>query len=139
MLIQSNEFVALNITDIWCHVFGIQWQNEWIASLVFETNFFEGEKYTPDVPSDITDWLEFITPDPVAPAAWSPAPPATITSFLNPISLANFLSTKDVLCDPSTNFGICSSDKYVKSNRVFDQRLSFTFNHKVPDASDISV
>ena len=77
--------MALSITDIWCQVSGKQWQKECTALLVFEENLEVGEKYTPEVPSEITDWDEFITPDPVAPAAWSPAPPTIITLFYGSI------------------------------------------------------
>ena len=43
LLIQSKQFVALSITDMWCQVPGKQWQKEWTAWLAFETKFSIGE------------------------------------------------------------------------------------------------
>ena len=87
----------------------------------------------------MTDWFAFITPEPAAPAAWSPAPPDIITLFLKPIFFANFLLTYVDTSEPSTKFGILSIDNEVNSKSLLDQFLFFTLNHSVPDASDISV
>ncbi len=93
-------------------------------------------KTTPEVPS-VAEARPVVTmPMPIAPAAWSPAPPTTGVPAAMPSERAALaLSTPVVECESSAHAGSRSASRSSFAISFLCQRRFFTWYSPVPEAS----
>ena len=92
---------------------------------------------TPEVPSEPKESPGRIAPRPTAPAALSPAPPAS-TARPMPQRAASSARRMPAGALPSTSRGMAARDSPVAARAPSDQSRAATSSQSVPDASDIS-
>ena len=95
-------------------------------------------KITPDVPRTRDASSTFITDEPMAPAAWSPAPATTGTIGKSSFSEVD-IEIIPVISLLSKTFGNCSIDISVAATALSLHDRLFISNHMVPEASETSV
>ena len=119
-----------------CQVCGRQWQKACTARSGAGFGSASQTNTTPEVPSDTNPCPGRTQPMPTAPAALSPAPPATGMPGGKPSSVAASARNRPETASPSTSRGMCRSFSPVASRSAGDHCRAATSSHSVPEASD---
>ena len=113
----------------------LAWQKEWRALLPSTEKLSCETKTVPLVPSEMVQSPSCTLPVPIAAAALSPAPAATVTSPIPQRSAYSFFKRPADSYDCSRR-GSCSRDTPHNSHIYPLQSRFFTSSKRVPDASE---